>query len=507
MGKGARNRKNPDHGRRRGGLADYMAPDEPFPPAGSPEWSLRMREAEAAGQLLLLHVLASVTDADHGLDMPVHLTAEQGADESDADYARRRETAAKVARVQVSGADWSPEVAEEFLHIRPSDAPAVAAGIVRVFQGWARDADYNRDLAGLRDRAETVLDAFMPPERRELARRGMELVTCRNAQGQAGDVERGALRLVGGADAEPFEYLHLAVAFAAAVFQDRACVPDPQAAVRALAEDTLARYDPDYRAPGFPAAPESVRGDIREHRPPAPAPLHGHPEPAGGAEGEVTGREVWRLFGALTIGERTVACPQCGRTQPLGMTEDGGLRCEQGHAWRDEEFGARHVRAFTAQHKQGVFVDRGDRGDRLVRQPEDVPVDAATDLMHRTELEEWLGWPGGDAPDGLADDVDAGWREITVYPVPVAQAWCDWLVWRGIAVPVAPPDAPEPGVRALLPAAAAHQLWRLAHEHVRPHVGALTWPTESSLLAGHDLPAAADRARVAARMAARPEEP
>ncbi|UKD50943.1 hypothetical protein L3Q65_00415 (plasmid) [Amycolatopsis sp. FU40] len=499
MGEGSWNRENPEGGRRpRHPLADYMAPDEPYPPVESPEWAPRMESAKAAGQLLLLHVLASVMDAEHGLDVPVHLTSEQGADESDEDYARRQETAARVARAQVSGADWSPQVTEELLRIRPSDAPAAVGGIVQVFQGWARDAGYAADLADLRDVAEAVLDAFMPPERRDLARPGMDLLTGRNALGRPGDIDRDAPRLIAGADAEPFEYLHLAVAFAAALFQDRACVPDPQAAVRALAEDTLARYDPDYRPT---VSPEPGRGLKPEHRPPPPAPPQ---EPSGRAEREVTGRVVWRLFGNLTVGARTVACPECGRTQPLEMTEDGGLRCEQGHAWRDREFGVRQVRAFTAQHNAGVFVDRGDQ---LVRQPSGVPFEAAADLTYRAELDEWLGWPGGDAPDGLADDVDAGWREITLYPVPGAQEWCDWLVWRGIAVPVAPPDAPQPGVRALLPATAANRLWQLAYAHLRSRFGTMDWPNQSDLLIGPTLPSAAERARVAARMAAPPDRP
>jgi hypothetical protein len=204
MGKGARNRKEPGRGRPRGELADYMAPDVTMPPPDTQAGLLRIHHASSGGRVLLLEYLAAVDD---GADVPDVLVA--------------------------------PNVAEELMHIRPADAPWAVREIMRVAEGWWTASGYSSLLAPHVPTMETLLDALMPPERRERARDPLKVAGTVGLEGEPVDLERARLRFVGGASMEPFEGLHLACAFATALYQVPECVPDRKEAVRELAQSVV----------------------------------------------------------------------------------------------------------------------------------------------------------------------------------------------------------------------------------------------------------------------------
>jgi hypothetical protein len=218
-----------------------MAPDVTMPPMDTAAAILRIHRAGIDGRLLLLHYLASVDDGAD-VDLSDGLVAPQGANESDAAYREWRELAAKLANLHTNAAapdtDWAPDIADHLLHIRPSDAPFAAREIMLVAQAWWTVSGYMSLLAPHVPAIEALLNGLMPPERRDLARRPLTIVGTIGTEGAPIDLDRAKARFVGTAHGEPFEGLHLAAAFAAALYQVPECVPNRTTAYRELAQGT-----------------------------------------------------------------------------------------------------------------------------------------------------------------------------------------------------------------------------------------------------------------------------
>uniref|UniRef100_UPI003F4925F3 hypothetical protein n=1 Tax=Amycolatopsis sp. CA-096443 TaxID=3239919 RepID=UPI003F4925F3 len=203
-------------------LSEYMAADKPWPPNGTPQWAVRVMQGELAGRTLLAQYLDSILD--DGLDFPAALAEPQQAGESAREHAEREDLATKLVEAQVLLADHAPDVADELMHIRPSDARQAVDVIVREAKGWWTASRYHATISDILPAMTALLDGLVAPERRGDVQETLEVVAV-------GDVPlaRVGLRLAGSAEAKPFEALHLAAAFATALFQIPACVPDPTA--------------------------------------------------------------------------------------------------------------------------------------------------------------------------------------------------------------------------------------------------------------------------------------
>ncbi|RJQ92392.1 hypothetical protein [Amycolatopsis panacis] len=203
-----------------------------------------------------------------------------------------------------------------------------------------------------------------------------------------------------------------------------------------------------------------------------------------------------RVHGRITIGGHTVACPTCGQTEPLVVTADGSLHCQYTHSFTDPEFGPSRARALLAQHAGGTYT----RGGRRVGWDESAPVDAGTDWAFRAELDEHLGWPGGDVPVELPATITEDWVRLTFSAdTSEARQWCRWLEWRGLV------ETGEPGtaVHTLLPRSAADSLWGLAVERWGMRVAAVPWQAMATTPTADTVPPLAVRRRILERLDAR----
>lgn len=204
-------------------LSEYMATDEPLPPRDTQQWAIRVVRAAVSGQTLLLHYLTSINDRE--IDVPNTLMEPRKASESAESYAQRERMAKMFVDVHVQLADHAPDVAEELLHIRPSDAQDAVEAITREAQERWTAAKYDATIDDLLPEMTVLLDGLVAPERRGGVQDLLEVVTS----GGGVPLARAQLRICGAAADQPFEALHLAAAFTAALWQEPACVPDPNA--------------------------------------------------------------------------------------------------------------------------------------------------------------------------------------------------------------------------------------------------------------------------------------
>lgn len=208
---------------------EYMAADQPWPAPNTQQWAVRVLQGELAGRNLLAHYLSSVTEGN--LDVPDSLVAPRQAGESADEHAQREALAKQIVEVKVALADYAPDVADEFTHIRPSDARSAVDVITREAMGWWTAAQYEATIDDILPAMTALLDGLVVPERRDDVQQSLNIFTA------GGDVPlyRARHRLIGSAEHRPFETLHLAAAFATALFQVPACVPDPNAEMLRLA--------------------------------------------------------------------------------------------------------------------------------------------------------------------------------------------------------------------------------------------------------------------------------
>jgi hypothetical protein len=216
-------------------LSEYMAPDKPVPERSRDEkkWAARVLEGSLGGKMLLLDYLSSVDDAN--LDVPNELVASRQAGESDEKYDQRQRLAKLFVEVKVHTADWAPNVTDELLHIRPSDAGHAVEAIVDEAKKWWDAARFSGTIGDLLPAMTALLDALVAPERRA----DVESTLLMVASDPLLPLTRARYRIRGAADSRPFEALHLAAALAAALYQIPACVPDRKAAFMQLTTDAL----------------------------------------------------------------------------------------------------------------------------------------------------------------------------------------------------------------------------------------------------------------------------
>lgn len=234
-------------------LSEYMAADKPWPRHGTPQWAVRVMQGELAGRTLLAHYLDSILD--DGIDFPTSLAEPRKLGESAHEHAERQDLAKKFVELQVLLADHAPDVADELMHIRPSDARNAVDVITREAKEWWTTSQYDATISDILPAMTALLDGLVAPERRRDVQKTLEVVAVDDVP-----LFRVRLRLVGAAEAEPFEALHLAAAFAAALFQIPACVPDPKAEFLRLSQVALrlaeGKIDPPRTAPPLPSQPE-----------------------------------------------------------------------------------------------------------------------------------------------------------------------------------------------------------------------------------------------------------
>ncbi|MGW4527857.1 hypothetical protein [Amycolatopsis sp. NPDC004378] len=235
-------------------LSEYMAADKPWPQRGTPQWAVRVMQGELAGRTLLAQYLDSILD--DGIDFAASLAEPRKAGESAREHAEREDLAKKIVEVQELLADHAPDVAEELMHIRPSDAQQAVDVITREAKGWWTTSRYDATISDIRPAMTALLDALVAPERRGDVQKLLEVVAVDDVP-----LVRVGLRLVGAAEAEPFEALHLAAAFAAALIQIPACVPDPKAEFLRLSQVALrlaeGKIDPPRTASSPSSRPET----------------------------------------------------------------------------------------------------------------------------------------------------------------------------------------------------------------------------------------------------------
>lgn len=245
-------------------LSEYMAADEPRPERDTPQWAMRVLRATMAGKTFLLHYLTSINDRD--VDVPNSLVAPRKASESAEAYAQREHLAKLFTDTHVQLADHSPDVANELMHIRPSDAQDAVAAITQEALEWWTAAEYDATVDNLLPAMKALLDGLVAPERRGDVQDLLKVFTS------GGDVPlfRARLRISGAAVDHPFEALHVAAAFAGALYQVPACVPDPDAAylrlvtaAMRLSEGKVDSPRPASTSPSQPA-PSAGKADARK---------------------------------------------------------------------------------------------------------------------------------------------------------------------------------------------------------------------------------------------------
>ncbi|WP_284741894.1 hypothetical protein [Amycolatopsis sp. RTGN1] len=230
-------------------LSEYMAADEPYPPRESRQWALRVVQGAISGQTLLLHYLTSILDRH--IDIPDALAGPRKAGESAEAYTQRERLAKKFVDVHLQLADHAPDVAEELLHLRPSDAPDAVEAITREAQQWWTAARYDATIDDLLPSMTTLLDGLVAPERRGDVQDLLKVVTSTKGLPLA----RARIRITGAANEQPFEALHLAAALTAALWQEPACVPDPDAEYLRLATAALRLSQGKLDSPRAASAP------------------------------------------------------------------------------------------------------------------------------------------------------------------------------------------------------------------------------------------------------------
>ncbi|HEY3691565.1 MAG TPA: hypothetical protein VGL46_14935 [Pseudonocardiaceae bacterium] len=228
-------------------LSEYMAVDEPWPARGTRQWAVRVVQGALSGKNFLMHYLASIRDRE--IDVPDVLVAPRAAGESAQASAQRERLARLFTETHVQLADHSPEVADELMRIRPSDAPDAVEAITREAVEWWTAAEYDGTISALLPAMTTLLDGLVAPERRGDVQ---DLLNGTAVDDPA--LFRAQLRIQGAAQDEPFEALHLAAAFAGALYQIPACVPDPNAACARLATGALQLLQGNVAAPRSAAA-------------------------------------------------------------------------------------------------------------------------------------------------------------------------------------------------------------------------------------------------------------
>ncbi|MET9263754.1 hypothetical protein [Amycolatopsis sp. NPDC004079] len=245
-------------------LSEYMAVDKPWPRRGTPQWAVRFVQGELAGRMLLAHYLDSILG---GIDLPEALAEPRKAGESAREHAEREDLAKQFVEVQVLLADHAPDVENELMRIRPSDAQQAVGVIVQEAKGWWTTARYDATISDVLPAMTALLDGLVAPERRGDVQETLEVVAVDDVP-----LVRVGLRLVGTAEAEPFDALHLAAAFAAALFQIPACVPDPKAEFIRLSQLALrlaeGKTDPPHTAssPSSPPEMPTRQADARKKK-------------------------------------------------------------------------------------------------------------------------------------------------------------------------------------------------------------------------------------------------
>jgi len=226
-------------------LSEYMAADAPRPERSDPQWAVRVMRGVLGGRTLLAHYLCSIDDRE--FELPDHLVASRRPGESDTDYTQRTQLAKDFAEAHVTEADYSGDVADELRHIRASDAKDAVEAITTIAIEWWTTAGYDATIDDLLPAMAVLLDGLVAPERRGDVQRVLDSVVYGSVP-----LERARLRIFGASMDSPYEALHLAAAFAGALYQQPACVPDQLATFRHLEEASLKLAQGDIE--GFHAA-------------------------------------------------------------------------------------------------------------------------------------------------------------------------------------------------------------------------------------------------------------
>ncbi|UUV32278.1 hypothetical protein NQK81_02160 [Amycolatopsis roodepoortensis] len=247
-------------------LSEYMAPDEPLPPRGSAAWGRRGLRAALSGHTLLMHYLSSIQDRDFDPSFSAFLSEPRKPGEPETAQAEREQLAKKVMDLQMVLADHAPEVAEELLRLRPSDSDVAVEAILHEARRWWTTTGYDATIDDLLPAMTVLLDGLVVPERREDVQKVLQIVTS----GGNVPLDRARNRIRGSAADQPFEAAHLAAAFTAALWQQPACVPDPDeeylrlatAGVR-LAEGKIDTRR-DTATPASQPQPSARKADVRK---------------------------------------------------------------------------------------------------------------------------------------------------------------------------------------------------------------------------------------------------
>ncbi|NNH73718.1 hypothetical protein HLB23_28345 [Nocardia uniformis] len=232
-------------------VSEYMAADQLWPERGTGPWAVRVMQGNLGGRMLLMHYMASVDDRDIGV--PADLTAPRKPGESADEYAQRQRLSTLYLETHVLAADWSPTVADELMHIRPSDATNAVEAITEVAKGWWTAAGYRGTIDDLVPAMTVLLDGLVAPERRSDVQRVLNVII----EGGGVALDRVRLRLMGAAQGAPFEALHLAAAFTSAMYQNRTCVPDPKTESLRLAQEGMRMAEGKFDKPET-SAPASM---------------------------------------------------------------------------------------------------------------------------------------------------------------------------------------------------------------------------------------------------------
>lgn len=252
-------------------LSEYMAADIPWPERGDRQWAVRVMQGHLSGRTLLAHYLCSIDDRE--LALPDHLVAPRRPGESEADYTQRTRLAKDFGEAHVTFADYSGDVTDELMHIRPSDAKNAVEAIIKVATEWWTATGYEATIDDLLPDMTVLLDGLVAPERRADVQDTLDTVAYGNIP-----LEQARLRIVGSSIDTPYEALHVAAAFGGALYQQPSCVPDQFAAFRHFAEANLLLAKGDIKgfdaatrrtpAPGAPTtpAPAARQADVRKKK-------------------------------------------------------------------------------------------------------------------------------------------------------------------------------------------------------------------------------------------------
>jgi hypothetical protein len=198
-----------------------MARDVPMPPKDGPQGQephmRRLVEQGMHGLLFLLNYISYIEQG--GFDVPAEQFAPKRGDETDEQFAKRREVARLLKETQAAAGSWAELCTEELRHIRPSDASGVVHVILDEGFKWCTESGYDATADGYRDGALPLLHAMCPDEHRHEALDVLDMFWNEIAFKRNPAIKETSARY-------PIGTIHTAAAMTGWLFSEPACVPD-----------------------------------------------------------------------------------------------------------------------------------------------------------------------------------------------------------------------------------------------------------------------------------------